>query len=366
MPVEFLSVGFRWTQPAASTPVASGGADRRVRSDPAVPAGSAGTAERVRVGPGARGRRRRLAAALIVVVSLMGLQRGARADEGGASFWVPGQFAANLAATPPSPGWSIPLTAYYYSGRAPATASAAAAVAPGTHSQTWQLSASPTYAPETKLLGGQLAFMLSVGLGGDATQLDQAAPGPGSQTVRGPMDLSPAATWSWQRGAESWAVYVTGNVPVGSYDSQRLSNVGLGHAAIDGGGIYTYESPTSGHSVSAAAGVTYNFINRDTEYRSGIDSHLGLSAMLPLSNPLRAGLSGYVYYQLTGDGGSGNGCGPCKSRVAGIGPQLNYTFTVAGQQWTANLRGYCEFWARNRLEGYAMFATLAIPVGGQP
>jgi hypothetical protein len=29
----------------------------------------------------------------------------------------------------------------------------------------------------------------------------------------------------------------------------------------------------------------------------------------------------------------------------------------------ANLRGYYEFWAENRLQGYAVFATLAIPLG---
>ena len=291
------------------------------------------------------------------------------ADEGGASFWVPGQYAANLAATPPSPGGAIPLTLYYYSGRAPDSASSAsgAAVAPGTRSQTWQLSATPTYAPEAKVLGGQLALMLSVGVGSNATQLDQVAPsGPESQSVWGLTDLAPAATLGWQSGADSWMVYVTGNVPVGSYDSQRLSNVGIGHAAVDAGGVYTYDSLTSGRSASAAAGITYNYTNPDTNYRSGIDSHLGWSAMLPLSETVRAGFSGYVYYQLTADSGTGDPCGACKSRVAGIGPQLNYAFIVGGQPWSANLRGYYEFWARNRLEGLALFANVTIPIGGVP
>ena len=261
----------------------------------------------------------------------------------------------------------MPITLYYYSGRAPGSAGSTpvAAVAPGTRSQTWQLSASPTYAPETKVLGGQLAVMLSVGLGSNATQPDQAvSSGPESQSVSGSTDVAPAATLSWQRGANSWMVYVTGNVPVGSYDSRRPSNVGIGHAAVDVGGVYTYDSTTSGRSASVAMGITYNSINPDTNYRSGIDSHLGWSAMQPLSETIRAGLSGYVYYQLTADSGTGNNCGACKSRVVGIGPQLNYTFTVAGRPWSANLRGYYEFWARNRLEGYALFATLTIPIGG--
>jgi len=293
---------------------------------------------------------------------------GLRADEGGTSFWTPGQSAANLAAIPAQPGWSVPTTLYYYSGRAPGSASTGqgSAVAAGTRSQTTQLSFSPTYAPRTKVIGGQLALSLSVGVGGNATQVDLAVPpGPDSQTVWGLTDMAPAANLGWERGKDSWMAYLTGNIPVGSYDSQRLSNVGIGHAAVDAGGAFTYYNPMTGQSVSAAIGCTYNFENNSTKYRNGIDSHLDLSAMQSLSVTWRVGLAGYLYYQLTSDSGNGDDCGPCKSRVAGIGPQLNYTFTVAGQDWSANLRGCYEFWARNRLEGYSLFATLGIPLGLQ-
>lgn len=35
-------------------------------------------------------------------------------------------------------------------------------------------------------------------------------------------------------------VYVTGNIPIGDYDPNRLANLGLGHSAVDIGGGYTY------------------------------------------------------------------------------------------------------------------------------
>jgi hypothetical protein len=158
-------------------------------------------------------------------------------------------------------------------------------------------------------------------------------------------------------------VYLMGNIPVGSYDSQRLANIGIGHAALDAGGSYTYYNTTTGLSLSAAVGFTYNFENYSTDYQNGIDSHLGWSVMQSLSATWRVGVAGYIYYQLTGDRGSGNQCGPCKSRVASIGPQVSYTFTVAGQAWSADLRGYYEFWAQNRFEGYTVVATLSIPLG---
>ena len=289
----------------------------------------------------------------------------AGADEGGTGFWLPGQYAS-LAALAPPPGWSMATTLYYYNGSAPDSASSAqgAAVAPGTRSQTTQLSLSPTYVPEATVLGGQLALFLQFGVGTDATQVDQnSSANPSSQTVSGLTDAAPGATLGWARGNDYWMVYVTGNIPVGSYDSQRLSNVGIGHAAIDAGGAYTYDNSRTGSSLSMGVGFTYNFENYSTDYQNGIDSHLGWSVMQSLSATWRVGLAGYVYYQLTGDSGSGNTCGPCKSRVASVGPQVTYNFTVAGQAWSANLRGYYEFWAENRLEGYAVFAALSIPLG---
>ena len=288
----------------------------------------------------------------------------ARADEGGTSFWLPGQYA-NLAAVPPPPGWSIPTQLYYYSGSAPDSASAAqdAAVAPGIRSQSMQLSLSPTYAPETKVLGGQLALFLSFGVGSNTTQQGGSA-SPSSQTVSGLTDATTGATLGWTRGNDYWMVYLAGNIPIGSYDSQRMANIGIGHAAIDGGGSYTYYNSRTGLSLSAGGGFTYNFENYSTDYQNGIDSHLGWSVLQSVSANWRVGLAGYVYYQLTGDRGSGDNCGPCKSRVASVGPQVTYNFTVAGQEWSADVRGYYEFWAQNRLEGYAVFATLSIPLRG--
>ncbi len=313
---------------------------------------------------GARTRRRGVAAALILATIVAGhAGREACADEGGASFWVPGQSAANLAATLPSPGWSLPATFYYYAGRAPRSAANGGAVAPGTRSSTSQFSFAPTYVPPAQVLGGQLALSLSFGMEANVTHLPQGStPPPTSDSLWGATDVAPAVALGWQHGAHSWAVYLTGNVPTGRYDATRLANTGLGHAALDAGVVHSWESPTSGHSVSTAFGVTGNFTNPDTDYRSGADAHLGVSAMTPVSPSFRAGVTGYLYYQLTGDGGAVNACGPCKSRVAGVGPQLNYAFDVAGREWSANLRGYYEFWARNRLQGYAVFASIAMPL----
>lgn len=74
-------------------------------------------------------------------------------------------------------------------------------------------------------------------------------------------------------------------------------------------------------------------------------------------------MAGYVYQQLTGASGSGAKLGAFKSKVAAIGPEVGYAFTMGGKAAYANVRGYWEFGAKNRIEGYALYATLAIPLG---
>ena len=52
-----------------------------------------------------------------------------------------------------------------------------------------------------------------------------------------------------------------------------------------------------------------------------------------------------------------------ESRVAAVGPEVGYVFKYNGQPAYLNLRVYWEYSAQNRVEGYALFATLSIPLG---
>ncbi len=66
--------------------------------------------------------------------------------------------------------------------------------------------------------------------------------------------------------------------------------------------------------------------------------------------------------RLTGDSGDGASLGDFKSRVAGIGPQLGHFYPVGQQLWYLNLKGFYEFSARNRPEGWNVWVALAIPL----
>jgi hypothetical protein len=304
----------------------------------------------------------------------------ARADEGGVSFWFSGQYAS-MAAVAPTPGWTLSLQPYYYNGSAERskTFPKGDTLVTNVDSHLGLMNAQLGYAWDTKVLGGVPMIGLSWGAGNNGTSTSLLATLPSttpqvtrSDSVNGGTDLYPIATLSWSKDNDNWMAYLTGDIPVGAYNSQRLSNIGIGNGVIDAGGGYTYLNQKTGLEFSAVAGLTFNFRNPDTSYRSGVDSHLDWAISQFLSESWEVGIAGYGYYQLTNDSYPTEGIigglrqqalGGFKSRVASVGPELGYVFKMGKQTGYFNVRGYWEFWAQNRLEGYTLFATINLPLG---
>jgi hypothetical protein len=185
--------------------------------------------------------------------------------------------------------------------------------------------------------------------------------GSASDEVTGFGDAAPIAQLRWNRGVHNYMTYITGNVPFGSYEARRLANLGLGHVALDSGFGYTYLNPKTGVEFSAVLGLTYNFENHHTDYQNGIDTHLDWGASKFLTKQLQVGLVGYAYQQITGDSGAGNRVGDFESRVFGVGPQVGYVFPLGNStQGYLNLKGYWEFGAENRAEGWNTWLTFSI------
>jgi hypothetical protein len=307
----------------------------------------------------------------------------ARADEGGVSFWLPGSFGS-LAATPQSPGWSFATTYYHTSVTAGGNVAASRQITIGRLRPTVNISLnvdleshvdlvfpSLTYVFESPVLGGQLALGMTSLVGHNFTSLDgtlTASVGTLVVTREGTLDSSlggfgdlfPQVSLRWNRGVHNYLTYVKGGIPVGAYDATRLANLGIGHGALDGGGGYTYFDPTTGHEFSAVAGLTYNFENPDTEYRNGVNLHLDWGASQFLSKRLYVGLVGYLYQQLSADSGASPILGDFRSRVAAVGPQIGSVFPVGKLQGYVNVKGYWEFAAKNRPEGWNLWMTVAI------
>ena len=185
----------------------------------------------------------------------------------------------------------------------------------------------PTYVFATPVLGGQFAVSVAGAVGRPDANINgtlTVSAGPITVTKQGEIsdarwgvsDLYPQASLRWNNGVNSWMVYATGDAPVGTYNSNRLANIGIGHGAIDGGAAYTYFDSKTGHELSVTTRLTYNFVNPSTNYQNGIDWHVDWGASQFVTKTAHFGAVGYFFQQLTGDSGCAPILCPFKSRVA--------------------------------------------------
>ncbi|WP_170844813.1 SphA family protein [Aliiruegeria lutimaris] len=287
------------------------------------------------------------------------------ADEGGVSFWLPGQYGS-FAAIPPETGFSMPLVTYAYSGDVSTgqEIDLGGEIRLGINARYLGQFIIPTYSPDTEVLGGRVAFSLATIIAYSDVSADATLgplSGSTSKDVSGFGDLYPTAQLFWNNGTHNWMAYVTGAIPVGDYEPDRLTNIGLGHGAIDVGGAYTYFNPENGWEASATLGITHNFENPDTNYTNGDSVHLDWAVSKFLSENWQLGAVGFAYRQISDDKGAPAVLDGFRSETYGIGPQIAYSGEFDGRPIYASLRAYNEFETKNRTEGVGAFFTLSIP-----
>jgi hypothetical protein len=319
----------------------------------------------------------------VTTAALMLCPATSRADEGGVSFWLPGQYGS-LAATPQTPGWALGSIYYHTSVAGSGNVAAAREIEVGRFSPTVNVNLNlnlaaqgdlvvlaPSYTFASPVFGGQFAVSMAGIFGRDAASIAgtlTTAAGPLVTTRTGELDsaltsvgdLYPTATLRWNQGVNNFMTYVTGDIPVGAYDPSRLANLGIGHGAVDVGGGYTYLNPATGNEFSGVFGATYNLKNQDTQYQNGIDVHFDWGISHFLSKQVFVGLVGYGYQQVTDDFGQNPVLGGFRSSVAGIGPQVGYIFPVGDMQGFLGVKAYGEFDATNRASGWNTWLTFSI------
>jgi hypothetical protein len=342
-------------------------------------------------------RRRLGVAAIVLTPAIMFFSHCALADEGGVSFWIPG-FFGSLAATPQQPGWSLANIYYHTSvsagadvarareftlGRVPANVTVNANLNLNLNATGDLGFVIPTYVFATPVLGGQASVSLIGAYGVVGTSLAGTLSGVAttpfgnvpfarsdtiSDTTWGFGDLIPQFALRWNAGVHNYMTYITGDIPVGAYQSDRLSNIGIGHGAIDAGAGYTYFNPQTGHEFSGVLGFTYNFKNTATQYQNGVDMHFDWGASQFLTKQVQVGLVGYAYKDIGCDSGSGDRVGCFQSQVFGVGPQIGFLFPVGDMQGYLNLKAYGEFAGADRPSGWNAWVTFAIspPAPGAP
>ncbi|MEP4485840.1 MAG: transporter [Halioglobus sp.] len=162
-------------------------------------------------------------------------------------------------------------------------------------------------------------------------------------------NASPALNYNFRLGLYA---------PTGGYEQGRLANTGKNYWSVEPTIAAVYLSPESGREFSAFFGTTFNEENSDTNYESGTQAHLELTAAQHF--PLWGGLAGvgataYWYQQITGDSGRGANFGDFKGRALGLGPVVSYTSTIGGADLVAEFKWVHESHVKRRPEGDTLF-----------
>jgi len=236
---------------------------------------------------------------------------------------------------------------------------------------TWMNLPTTIWVTPAKILGGDLAFSATVPTFGEprvnaSLQLNSPRLGPiGANVTDSQLNLSDFLVSSflgWHSGNFHWQLGLSGVIPSGSYVAGQLSNASLNRPAVDVYGALTWLDPAIGVDLSMAMGVTFNQVNRATDYKTGDEFHLEWAASKYITKDFTIGLVGYYYQQFTGDSGSGARLGSFEGRVIALGGTVGYTFEVGKLPISTRIKVYREFDVQNRMEGTAGFFTVSLPL----
>ena len=191
--------------------------------------------------------------------------------------------------------------------------------------------------------------------------LDRRFGGSEEGTYTGVSDLviTPVSL-GWHLG--NFHILACGNwyAPVGSYNAERRLNTGLNRWALEPNVAVTWLHPKYGQEVSLSLGYTVNVKNPATQYTTGQELHLEyyLGQHLPLG--FAAGLTGYIYNQMTADTGTGATLGAFHGQTIALGPCLSYSGKIGTHAIGVSARYYNEVKVHNRFDGQACYLTLSL------
>lgn len=307
---------------------------------------------------------------LLASVSMLTSVQSATAAERGAGFYLLGGKVAAAGILPP-PGVYFQNDIWIYDGSLGGGAQlpTGGRVAVGVEGKAVLEAPTVMWVLPEEVMGGRLGLGATIPFGWMETQADLTLTGPGGGVLTGAItdtvftigDPIVSATLGWDSGNFHWTTGVLVNVPVGDYQDGEISNVAFHHWGADLSAAVTWLDPTIGLDLSAVIGMTFNAENPATDYRTGNEFHFEWAAVKHFNEQFDAGLVGYYYNQVTGDGGDG-AFGDFKGRVAAIGATIGWNFKAGELPISARIKYFHEFGAKNRAEGDAVFLTISMPL----
>jgi hypothetical protein len=302
------------------------------------------------------------------------------ASEGGASLFIPG-LSVPLGGLLPPPGAYFDNTVYFYKGelkggrRTPLGGNIVSDV----KVDLWADFATGLWVTPAEILGGNLAFAVSVPFGEPLVRAGAIISGPLLNRLIGrPLALGlsdealnfgdpvVSSIIGWHLGKWHWKITASASIPAGAYRPGELSNVALNRWIGDVSAGVTYLDPELGIDLSAVGGFTVNGENPDTNYNSGEELHLEAGLTKFLTKELSVSAIGAHYQQVTGDRGEGARLGPYKGRVTAVGGGLGYTFTLGHTPVSTRVKVLREVDVENRPQGTIGWVQVSFPLWTPP
>jgi hypothetical protein len=287
----------------------------------------------------------------------------ATAAEYGFTSYSLGQNAFGAGVTPPAGTYVTTAVGLYTADIGRGVSFGGVTLGAGAHIEFWSSAVNGLYVLEHKVLGGNLGISATVPVGRisiDAMVTAGLLTAQRSTEGGGLGDIVSKVQLGWQRGDFSHTVYIQGVAPTGRYETGFNPIIGLHRPGIDTGWAFTWANKATQLQLNGALGITFNFENTATDYKTGNEFHFEWAIGRELGPGLVVGLVGYDYRQLTGDSGSGAVLGPFKGQVDAIGLGASATTLLGAMPLIMNIRAYREFNAEHHWEGYSSMASATI------
>ncbi len=220
---------------------------------------------------------------------------------------------------------------------------------------------SVAWRPDTRVGHGRLGVWLTVPYGRDEIIWDEGRSRV-SEEATGVGDVSLSSSLAWGNAPMEWDLYGSLYFATGDYDADRDANMGVNHWAFDFGTGYRLLTSPGGTEFDTVIGLIVNGENSETQYKTGLQLHWEFALEQRLDSGFSFGFIGYHYRQITDDSGGNAVPGANKGRVTSLGADVAYNFGGTEKGIALGLKYYHEFWAKNWLEGDAVYLTLSIPI----
>jgi hypothetical protein len=304
---------------------------------------------------------------LALATLLLTAATASRAEEGGSGHYVPGAIASFIDAIPGEPG-AVALVAQsvYYSGDAGG-------------SRTFPLGGIAVADIEARVFGENLLgiwepdftpfgldYALGIGVPFLTMKVDGSITGPLGNTLSrtdydsglGDLVLIPAYV-GWEKDYWKLMGLLTVYAPTAEYRRGELANIGKNYWTFEPTIGVSYLSPKNGRELDVYLGFDFNTKNPKTEYQTGTEMHVEVTAAQHLPFGLGVGANFFYYQQIEGDSGAGAVLGGFKARDLGVGPVLSYIKQWEGKTFAAEFKWLPELDVERRMKGDWLWLKLA-------